>query len=228
MTTHKENSEFLLGLLLEENKHLNLIDFIDRSDRTTSYACVCVSMGIGESYNDLKNVFTNTDQFSSKYFDIYASALENYRSIVGTDVRQIYFDEAKIFYPTPYSTITITKLVSNANNKNNAMQYLDSIKNSYAIILRDEIAFIIIHYNADDYIVIDPHVEFSGILSKTGVYRYVTYDLIWDFDVSILLPTKTNDNAILLENNNIQPTINNSTIVDVSEESINPQNGINH
>ena len=194
MATRRENSEFLLNLILEENQHLNPIDFIDKADKSSNFACVCVSLAIFEKINEIKNVFTNLDQFVPAYFEIYASALENYRSIVGNSLRQIYFDEAKIFYPTEMTTNTINKLVTDANNKSAAMQFLDAIKGSGAIILRDEIAYVIIHHEGDNYIVIDPHVEYCGILSKAGVYRYTTYDGIWDFDVSLLMKNTTVDN----------------------------------
>ena len=186
MTTRRENSEFLLNLILEENQHLNPIDFIDKTDKSNNFACVCVSLAIFEKYQEIKDTFTNLDEFSSIYFQIYASALENYRSIVGNNLRQIYFDEAKIFYPTELTTNNISKLVTDENNKAIAIHFLDSIKGSYAIILRDEIAYVIIHQDGDNYIVIDPHVEYCGILSKSGVYRYTTYDGIWDFNVSLL------------------------------------------
>ena len=64
----------------------------------------------------------------------------------------------------------------------------DSIIKSYAIILRDEIAFAIIHYKDDEYILIDPHVEYCGIMSKNAINRYATYDGIWDFNINILTP----------------------------------------
>jgi hypothetical protein len=150
-----------------------------------------VSLAIMEKFSEIKNSFTNLDQFSSTYFEIYANALENYRSIVGNNPRQIYFDEAKIFYPTELDTNNITKLVSDANNKAIADQFLDSIKDC-AIILRDEIAYAIIHLEADKYIIIDPHVEYCGILSKTGIYRYTTYDGIWDFNVALLTKNTKN------------------------------------
>lgn len=188
MTTRQENSGFLLNLLLEENHHLNPIDFIDKNDKTSNFACVCVALAIGEKFMDIKSIFLDTDKFLSVYFPIYATALENYRSLVGDNLRQIYFDEAKIFYPAELISISTMKLVSDESRRDSALQFLDNIKNSYAIILRDEIAFVIIHYEADKYIIIDPHVEYCGIMSKNAVYRYTTYDGIWDFDVALSIP----------------------------------------
>ena len=187
MATQQHNSEFLLNLLLEENKHLNTIYFIDRTDKSTNYACVCVALAIGEHFETIKENFMDNEQFCEKYFIIYTNALENYRSIVGTTIRQIFVDEAKIFYPKSFVITTLSNLVTNP------VQNLDSIDNSYAIILRDEIAFTIIHYKDDDYILIDPHIEYCGIMSKDAIYRYITYDGIWDFSVSILTPENVID-----------------------------------
>lgn len=204
-TTYKQNSEFLLGLLLEENKYMNMIDFIDRQDPATNYACVCISLAIGQQYHVLRDVFTNVDDFLPLYFTIYASALENYRSIVGHNLRQIFVDEAKIFYPEELLVSVSNKLVSDPFNKATAMSLLDVVKNkhSYMIILRDEIAFIVIHHENDNYIVIDPHVEYCGILSKDGIYKYVVYDGIWDFDVNVLLKNTTVDQNSITQPNEV-------------------------
>ena len=211
----KQNSEFLLGLLLDENKHTNTMDFIDKSDKSANYACVCVSLALAQAHQDIKSNFTNSEEFFGKYFEIYASALENYRSIVGNDFRQIFIDEAKIFYPIDLATTSTKNLVSNATNKAQALAILDSIKdtNSYVIILRDDIAFIVISYEAD-YIIIDPHVEYCGILSKNSVYRYATYDSIWDFDVHFLTPVV----QVPVEPNN-EPSNDNLTVVQVPVEN---------
>jgi len=186
---NQHNSEFLLGLLLEENKHLNPIDFVNSMDKSEKFACVCAAMSISENYQEIRNSFTSVDDFIAVYFPLYVNALENYRSIVGSTQRQIFIDEATIFYPKKMVSHPLNCLVSNNTNKNIAMGFLDTIKNNHSclIVLRDEIASTIIHYENDNFIIIDPHVQYCGILSKTGIYRYVVYDGIWDFDVNVLM-----------------------------------------
>jgi hypothetical protein len=184
----RENSQFLLELLLSENKHFNPIDFLDKSNQASNFACVCVSMGIAQEMESMRNNFFDENKFFETYFNIYSTALENYKSITSGTLRQITFDEANVFYPMVMDKQFINKLVSNQQNKNTALSFIDQIKqsHSFGIILRDSIAFIIIHHQNDDYIVIDPHIEYCGILSKNNVYRYVVYDGIWDLDVYIL------------------------------------------
>ncbi|XWV26644.1 putative orfan [Tupanvirus soda lake] len=205
MTSSQHNTEFLLGLLLEENKHINPIDFIlDKQNKARDYCCVCVALGICENAGKIRNSFKNVEEFSYEYFNIYVNALDNYHSIVGKDLRQTFVDEAKVFYPQKFTTTTISNLVTNETNKSNAMALLESIKNnnSHMIVLRDEIAIVIIHYEGDNYIVIDPHVECCGVLSKTGVYRYVVYDSVWNFDVHIMVPENTTESTPVTESEN--------------------------
>ncbi|XWV25659.1 putative ORFan [Tupanvirus deep ocean] len=197
-SSSQHNSEFLLGLLLEENKHINPIDFIvDKQNKARNYCCVCVALGVCENADKIRSTFKSVDDFSAEYFNVYVSALDNYHSIVRNDLRQIFVDEAKVFYPQKFQTTTISSLVTNEANRANAMALLDSIKNkhSHMVIMRDEIAIVIIHYENDNYIVIDPHIECCGILSKTGVYRYVVYDSVWNFDVHLMVPEDTTENG---------------------------------
>lgn len=189
----EQNSEFLFNLLMDENKHTNIIDFIDRQDKASDFACVCVAMAIGQNYIEVRNSFTDSTNFLATYLPIYIGALENYRSLVGSTIRQILVDEAKIFYSNPIDTFTTKNLVSNSTNKINMMGYLDLIKanHSYLIILRDEIAFCVVHHQNDDYILLDPHIECCGILSKNSIYKYIVYDGIWDLDVHLMMPPVT-------------------------------------
>ena len=188
----QQNSEFLLGLLLEENKHLNPIDFINKQDKASNYCCVCVSFACASRFTEICDSFTNMDSFSAVYFDIYATALENYRSIVGQNLRLTLVDEVKIFYPQVMETFTTNNLVTNHLNKQNALDLLETVKNDHScmVILRDDIAFVAIHHTGDNFIIIDPHVEYCGILSKVGIYRYIVYDSIWNFDVHVMTPEK--------------------------------------
>ena len=188
----KESTDFLLNLLLEENQYINVFEYMDKSDPSINNACACISLGICESYEFIKNNFMDSDALIAKYIEVYSAALENYKSIVGTNIRQTFIDEVKIFYSLDLKTNTLKNLISIDANKSSFMTYLDSIKdeNKYAMILRDEITLAVIHYDADNYIVIDPHIEYSGILSKNGIYKYITYDGIWDFDVTIMIPNK--------------------------------------
>lgn len=128
------------------------------------------------------------------YFELYLNALDNYHSIVGKKFRQILVDESKVFYSQKMIKHNTTNLISNETEKNKAIALLNSIKNdhTYMIVLRDDIAFVVIHYAEDNFIIIDPHVECCGILSKTGVYRYIVYDSVWNFVVCIMIPEKTN------------------------------------
>lgn len=184
------NSQFLLGMLLEENKHLNPIDFIDKTDKATDFSCICVSLSIAEKYREIKDCFIDMNLFFSTYFDLYATALDNYRSIVGQSLRQVYLEEAKIFHQLDFDTFTTNNLVTDALKKKDALELFDTIRNnnSYAIILRDDIAFVVIHYNENDFILIDPHVEYCGILSSASIYRYIVYDNAWNFDVHVMVP----------------------------------------
>lgn len=217
MTT-AQNSEFLLGLLLEENKHLNPIDFIDRQNKASGYSCMCVSLGVSQQFESIRNSFFLFDKFTEQYFNIYATALDNYHSIVGDTLRQVYFDEANNFYHQDVNTVPMNTLVSDATNKETAINLLETIKNdhSYAIILRDEITFTVIHYENDNFIVIDPHVEYCGILSKTGVYRYVTYDNVWNFNVYVMTPRQIIDPIELPETNLVDDETLNDPIPTIS------------
>ena len=192
-TTH--NSEFLLGLLLEENKHLNPIDFIDRQNKNSAYACMCVALGVAQQFDIIRDSFMDSESFAEKYFNVYAAALDNYHSIVGDNLRQVYLDEANIFYQLKLNTISTKSLISEPTNRDQAIELLDNVKNNhtFAIILRDEISFVAIHHENDNFIIIDPHVEYAGILSKTGIYRYAVYDTVWNFDVHII----TSDNNLV-------------------------------
>jgi len=191
MQRNTQFSDFLLDLLLEDNKHINTLEFIDKTNKAANFACVCVSLGIAQSFDTIKNCFKDTDTFFAKYFEIYSTAIENYNSIVGTNHRQLAIDEAKIFYPMDMFSSTLNKTVTDASNKQLLMQKLNSCKNSYIVIIRNEIAFIVIHYDNDDYIVMDPHVEYCGILSKEAVYKYITFNGVWDFLIAFLTPSYT-------------------------------------
>lgn len=186
----QQNTEFLLGLLLEENKYLFPIDFINQQNESFKFGCVCVSFAIAEKVDLLREKLKLSESFMEEYFNIYASALDNYRAIVGESSRQTLVDEVKIFHSLDLTTYSTTKLVSNLDNKTIALGLLDKINktHSYMIVLRDEIAFVVIHYQNDEYIIIDPHVEYCGVLSKGGIYRYVVYDSIWDNEVHVMIP----------------------------------------
>lgn len=184
-----ENSDFLLGLILDDNIHLNTIDFIDKDNKSVGYACMCVSTAIVNQFEPIRSVFTNTILFAEKYFTIYAAALDNYHLVTNNDFRQIYFDEANI-YDLNLSMFPLKSLISDKNSKDRFYEFLANIQNnnSYAIILRDEIAYTIIHYQDDKFIIIDPHIEYSGIVSADTVYKYTIYNNIWDFDVYVSIP----------------------------------------
>lgn len=178
MSTH--NSEFLLNLLLEENNHLVPIDFISKD---SSFACVCISFAICQQYVTLKNSFP--DDFAGKYLEIYASAMDTYRKIVGNSNRQVFFDEVNKFYNLNLSNHNVLKnLATDPVYQSTAHSLIEQAE--CAIILRDEIAFVIICCDVSKYIIIDPHAEYTGILSAAGVYRYITYDGIWDSDVHVI------------------------------------------
>ena len=196
ISSHQQNSEFLTTLFLEENKHINPVEFIFKDDKASNYSCVCVSLGVVEKYQDIRASFFDNNKFSAIYFEIYLNALENYRSIVGVNDRQIFVTEAKIFYPLSFTTHNIKNSVSNAESKQKIFDIIESLKTNHGtlMILRDEIAFVVIHHENDDYILIDPHVECCGILTKNNIYRYVVYDGIWDFDVDVMVLEAPSDN----------------------------------
>jgi len=196
--TSQISSDFLLGLILEENKHLNLIDFINKDNKACLYCCVCVSMAVANKYQRIQEIFTETDLFLSEYFEIYANAMDNYRSLVKTNIRQILIDEARIFYPLTLETKMITNLVTDPAQRVVYEQIMDQIKtnHSYVLLLRDDIVFVIIHYENDNFIIIDPHIEFCGILSAGRIYRYVTYDAVWDLSVRCLYPPVTETESV--------------------------------
>lgn len=235
--TFHQNSEYLLKILLEENKHINLIDFIDNDNKATNFSCVTTAFAIGEKYKEIIASFTDNNIFTSLYFTIYASALENYHYIVGNNIRQIFIDEAKIFYPNSMTTITFPNLTDPISKA----QFMDLINNNrtYIIILRDEITFIIIHYDDNNKIIIDPHIEYCGILSNDAAYKYIVYDGIWNFDVSIMIG-ENNDQSINIiktneENENIDlintvDPINPINPIDPIDpiNPINPINPVNH
>ena len=168
------NSEFLLNLLLEENRHLKIVDFIDK--QYGSFACICISLALVEKYQEIQTDFVNGNIFVEKYFVIYANALEKNRMIVGDQVRQIFFDEGLKMFPLDLINNTIKKISTDISSKNDATNLLHKIrdKHSYALILRDEIMFVVIHYNGDEYIIIDPHVEYCGIITENQIFRYMT------------------------------------------------------
>lgn len=221
------NSEFLLNLLLEENKHLTIIDFIDKEHG--SFACVCVSLALAEKYQEIQNIFTNSEIFTEKYFVIYADALDKFRIITNNRIRQIFIDETLKLFPLMLKNKTVKNLSTNTNNVNDAINLLHSVRNnhSYALILRDDIMFIIMHYNENEFIIIDPHVEYCGILTERQIFRYVTYNGVWDFDVHIFMSNNiiTQDNSELNQTNTIEiPSINLTTQNTGSNNSINIEN----
>jgi hypothetical protein len=228
--TSQINSEFLLGLLLEENKYIVPIDFIQKGDKASDYCCVFVAMALAKEYQMIQNCFSKMDEFLTQYFSLYANALENYRSAVGSIIRQTFIDEAKIFYPLETETFTISQLVSDQTKKNDALNMLELVKqkHSYVIILRDEIAFIAIHHQDDNFILIDPHAECCGVVSKTGVYRYTVYDGVWNFDVHVInqttpVTTIQDDSEVIVVNSIASSPQENTevlTIVSIPEEPV--------
>jgi len=108
-------------------------------------------------------------------------------------MRQIFVDETKQLYSLDLETVCTKQLVTNVQNKTDLFTILNTVAElkSYVIVIRDDIAFIMIHHENDDFILVDPHVEYCGILSKNSVYKYITYDGVWDFDVNILRQKNT-------------------------------------
>ena len=85
------------------------------------------------------------------------------------------------------------KIVSNEVTKTQLIELLQLVQlcNSYAIIIRNESAFCVIHTTDNKFILIDPHVPMSGIISLNDVYKYITYDGVWNFGVNVLIPIVT-------------------------------------
>jgi hypothetical protein len=193
------NSEFLMGLFFECGKTMNIADFIDCKNEGTTRACVAVSMGIAQNYEGIRDSFENYDQFISLFTTVYFEGIENYNQIVHTGQnagkninREITFEEALFFYPMELNTVHCKNLISNNDSKNQFYGDLLDIKqkNSYMIVLRDSVAFVVISVSpdTDEYIVIDPHVSTTGILTTDLVYRFVTFDGIWDETIYIMTP----------------------------------------
>ena len=225
------NSDFLLNILLEGDKHLNIVDFMDK--QYGLFACVAISFALAEKYQEIQTCFTNAELFAEKYFIIYADALEKFRKITNDQNRQIFVDEALITFPLKLTTNVIKNLSSNTDNKKNAQNLFNLIKNkhNYVLILRDDIMSIIIHHADNEYIIIDPHVEYSGIATDNQILRYVTYDGIWDYDVHIFVPEEsftintTNDNSITNTNDNLNASsINISNDLIITSSSIDISN----
>jgi len=187
---NEERGQFLLNLLLTDNKYVTILDFINTETKQLSinYACICVSVGMMESYKIIQTNFKDEPKLINAYLNIYTTAVTNYETIVGNDIRQIFVDETDRFYPINLKQQTITNIVSNLQNKTQITNIMNNIKekHSAAIILRNDEAFIIIHYENDDYIIIDPHLASCGILTTDSIHKYITFDGVWDFEVNIL------------------------------------------
>lgn len=201
---NEERGQFLLNLLLTDNKHVTILDFITETKQfSRNYACVCISVGMMESYKVIQTNFKDESQLIDAYLNIYTTAVANYETIIGGDIRQIFVDEAYKFYPLNLIQQTITNIVSNSQNKIQFTSLINNIKekHSAAIILRNDEAFVIIHYENDDYIIIDPHLTCCGILTMDSICKYITFDGIWDFEVNILTFNEIHRPAISPEMN---------------------------
>lgn len=194
MSTIQQNySQFLLELLFEENKFTNPLDFLDKSNKSTIFVCLCVSLEIAQSLEQIKTNFMDQEKFTSIYLDLYTNAMSNYISIVGSNERQITFDEAKIFYPKNLNIFNKTNIPSVPENEEFVMKMLETTQNSYVIISRNENTFIVIRNENNDFIIIDPYCDYCGILSKNSIYKYITLNGLWDLQVTFLLPEMTAD-----------------------------------
>ena len=101
------NTDFLLNLLLESGNTVNIAEFITGADPRSNRSCICVSRSIGEKFTDIRSSFENNDQFLATYFDCYMQGLENYSSIVGENIREIFFDQADATDPTTFEQTSL-------------------------------------------------------------------------------------------------------------------------
>jgi hypothetical protein len=200
---NEERGQFLLNLLLTDNKCVIILDFIntDTKQLSTNYACICVSMGMMDSYKVIQTNFKDEPDLINAYLNIYTTAIANYETIVENNIRQIFVDETYRFYPLNLKQYTITNIISNLQNKTRVINIMNNIKekHSAAIISRNDEAFIIIHYENDDYIIIDPHLTCCGILTMDSIYKYITFDGIWDFEVNIMTLNENQGPVALVE-----------------------------
>ena len=183
-------SNFLIGLFLEENNHLNPIDFIDKNNKISAYSSSFTALALAKEFEKIRDSFIDLNSFSEKYFEIYTASLEKYMSVTENKIRNFLFNETNNYYHLQTKVIITNSLIDNIANQQIVLGVLENTKNnhSYAIISRNEMTFIIIHYENDNFIVLDPYVECSGILSKDRVLKFITYDHIWNFDVHIMIP----------------------------------------
>lgn len=197
------DSEFLFNLLIKDNKHLIPIDFIDIKNKANNYACICVCFSLAQHYIEIRRIFLNQKQFLSKYLDIYVAAVESYITIVGKTFRQISLDEVQQFYSCKLSSITMTN-INEELNRLALMDYLNlvQINNSYFIISKNDISFIIIHYINDDFIIIDSHTLCAGILSKNNVYNYIIYNQNCDSNICLITISNNEFNENTLDDLN--------------------------
>jgi len=187
--TKEENSLFLTQILLDSSLHTNIAEFLDVFDRENDNICICVTRSVGENHQQIRDAFI-TEAFAEMYYNCYISGLEIYNTIADGKNIQLYLDQTDKYYDTQFKEIPIRQIVSNHEQYNILIKLLEEIKtdHTYCIILRDEIAIICIHFDDDNYILIDPHVETSGIVPIDALIRYVTYGGIWDFDIYLLKP----------------------------------------
>lgn len=181
----------MLDILSKENKYTNTLPTDISSFASTASLLTCLE--IVSHHKEVREKFKSEDEFSHLMLDVYSSAMFNYFSIVNDQPRQVLLEEAQIFYCFPLKISNMDKLVS--LNKSSFDIFLSAVKSqsTYGIVTRNDLSFVVIDWDDNDFIVIDPCVSVCGLFSDNGVYQYTTYNGVWDFTVQVMLPDKSEE-----------------------------------
>ena len=166
---------------------MQMLDFVQGDQ---SFASLSIALQLALQPDSIRDSIKSTEEFAETYMMLYFQGLDRYQAATGESKRAIGIEEALQLSTIPLEALTSDSLVSDVNRKQGALAAFDMVKErrSFAIFVRDDTAFIVIHAEDDNYILIDPHVAVCGILSRERIYRYLTYDSFWDLEVTMLVP----------------------------------------
>ena len=183
MQTH---AEFLQGLLFEAGKYFHISYIVDTSGgNRTRYACLPISYALAKVSDKLTESFKqeSIDVFDEHMTSAYLEGTDVYNSIVGNSERETFSDEVEIFHDRKFNRFHIkltdnTELVGQLNNV--------ASDKSHAIIIRDSNAFFVVYHESGNFLIIDPHIQYCGLLPINYLVRYITYDNVWKNNIYII------------------------------------------
>lgn len=184
----KQNEELLLNLLLDQGDRMHFVDFIDSNK---FFASICILVEMVKDHEKIKQGFfsrSETDFFDS-YLDAYIRGCSLYQKIVGNTDRPVAIGEAidENQGGLRWQKRTVESLERQSDNDNFLGLFGKGVEDCEAMIFsRNNMMFLAIRVADDKFIVIDPHINFCGLLDTNRMFRYLNLDGFWIFKTSII------------------------------------------